>query len=67
MTVDDLICMAGGNTKIKVEHVVNMNVYYEGTANEWIEDESVRSTVGENEFHSLTVVNETDELVIYIE
>lgn len=67
MTIDNLISITGGNTNIKIEHVVNMTIYYKGTVDEWLEDETVRNSIGENELHSITVVNDTDELVIYIE
>ncbi|QJI52352.1 hypothetical protein [Psychrobacillus phage Perkons] len=66
MIVDNLICMTGGNTKISLENKIYNDVYFKGTVDEWLDEPILRNSRGTSEVHSLTVVNDTDELVIFI-
>lgn len=67
MTVDNLICLVGGNTKISIENVIHQDIYWNGTVDGWIGEDHIRKTLGDNEAHSMTVLNETDVLIIYIQ
>lgn len=67
MTVDRLICLVGGNTKISIENVIYQDKYWSGTVDEWLAEDHIRKTLGDNEVHSMTVLNDTDILIIYIQ
>ena len=67
MTVDNIVCLLGGRTKIRIENVIYQDIYWQGIVEDWLADNHLRKTLGDNEAHSMTVLNETDELIIYIQ
>lgn len=64
MNITKFISMIGGNTKISIEDVIYETVHWSGVVDEWLNE---KDKIVDAEIHSMTVVNGTDVLRIYID
>jgi len=64
MDITKFISMIGGSTKISIEDVIYETVHWSGTVDEWL---SKKDKIVDTDVHSMTVVNGTDVLRIYID